>query len=116
MQLDTSGHERFQSLVLSYYQGAHGIIAVYDITNMVYVMCMCVCVLLITNSLIQDSFKHTQQWLQKMDKYASPSAAKLLVGNKSELTDKRVVDFATGKVSIVVLYTYSNVCIGILVM
>ena len=34
-----------------------------------------------------------------MDKYASPSAVKLLVGNKSELTDKRVVDFATGKVS-----------------
>ena len=34
-----------------------------------------------------------------MDKYASPSAVKLLVGNKSELGDKRVVDFATGKVS-----------------
>ena len=58
-----------------------------------------VCVLFILVYPMQDSFEHTQQWLQKMDKYASPSAAKLLVGNKSELTDKRVVDFATGKVS-----------------
>ena len=51
-----------------------------------------------------------------MDKYASPSAVKLLVGNKSELTDKRVVDFATGKVSSDAIYAFGKIFIMQLIL
>ena len=31
---DTAGQERFRTISSTYYRGAHGIIVVYDITNM----------------------------------------------------------------------------------
>ena len=30
---DTAGHERFRTITSSFYKGAHGIIIVYDVTN-----------------------------------------------------------------------------------
>lgn len=46
----------------------------------------------------QESFNNVKQWLNEIDRYASESVNKLLVGNKSDLTDKKVVSYETAKV------------------
>ncbi|KOB71946.1 Rab1 protein [Operophtera brumata] len=68
---DTAGQERFRTITSSYYRGAHGIIIVYDCTD-------------------QDSFSNVKQWLEEIDRYACDNVNKLLVGNKCDLTTKKV--------------------------
>ncbi|XP_064484593.1 ras-related protein Rab-1A [Ornithodoros turicata] len=75
---DTAGQERFRTITSSYYRGAHGIIVAYDVTD-------------------QESFNNVKQWLQEIDRYACENVNKLLVGNKSDLTTKKVVDYTTAK-------------------
>jgi len=75
---DTAGQERFRTITSSYYRGAHGIIVVYDVTD-------------------QVSFNNTKQWLQEIDRYACENVNKMLVGNKADLTTKKVVDYNTAK-------------------
>jgi len=38
-----------------------------------------------------------KQWLQEIDRYASEGVNKLLVGNKSDLTGKKVVEYSVAK-------------------
>ena len=75
---DTAGQERFRTITSSYYRGAHGIIVVYDVTDKV-------------------SFNNVKQWLGEIDRYACQSVNKLLVGNKADLVEKKVVDFNEAK-------------------
>ena len=76
---DTAGQERFRTITSSYYRGAHGIIVVYDTTD-------------------AETFEHVKTWLHEIDQYASKDVNKLLVGNKSDLTSKKVVEYAHAKV------------------
>jgi GTPase SAR1 family protein len=46
----------------------------------------------------QESFNNVKQWLNEIDRYASENVNKLLVGNKSDLDTKKVVDYQTAKV------------------
>lgn len=75
---DTAGQERFRTITSSYYRGAHGIIIVYDVTDL-------------------DTFNNVRQWLEEINRYASENVNKLLVGNKCDLTTKKVVDYTTAK-------------------
>lgn len=78
LQWDTAGQERFRTITSSYYRGAHGIIVVYDVTD-------------------ADTFSNVKQWLQEIDRYACEGVNKLLVGNKSDLTSKKVVEYNVAK-------------------
>jgi len=70
---DTAGQERFRTITSSYYRGAHGIIVVYDVTDL-------------------ESYNNVKQWLHEIDRYACENVNKLLVGNKSDLQGKRAVE------------------------
>lgn len=75
---DTAGQERFRTITSSYYRGAHGIIVVYDVTDL-------------------DSFNNVKQWLSEIDRYACDNVNKLLVGNKCDMSARKVVDYNTAK-------------------
>lgn len=64
-----------------------------------------------------DTFTNVKQWLQEIDRYASEGVNKLLVGNKSDLTSKKVVEYTVAKVSFLLLSKLSrtvlNCCAGI---
>lgn len=75
---DTAGQERFKNITASYYRGAHGILVVYDITDM-------------------ESFKNINNWLIEIEKNANKNVYKILIGNKCDLEEKRTVSTQQGK-------------------
>lgn len=60
----------------------------------------------------QESFNNVRQWLNEIDRYASDNVNKLLVGNKCDLTDKRVVSYEAGKVIIAEHIVMPLLCSG----
>ena len=60
----------------------------------------------------QDSFNNVKQWLNEIDRYANENVNKLLVGNKSDLTAKKVVDYQTAKVQ-GRLMSFSGKCLAL---
>eukprot|EP01115_Flamella_aegyptia_P015598 TRINITY_DN96_c0_g1_i2.p1 TRINITY_DN96_c0_g1~~TRINITY_DN96_c0_g1_i2.p1 ORF type:complete len:206 (+),score=32.05 TRINITY_DN96_c0_g1_i2:73-690(+) len=75
---DTAGQERFRTITSSYYRGAHGIIVVYDVTT-------------------QKSFDNISKWLKEIDTFAGQNVKKLLVGNKCDLANERVISKDQGQ-------------------
>lgn len=45
-----------------------------------------------------ESYNNVKQWLSEIDRYASDSVCKLLVGNKCDLVDNKVVQTETAQV------------------
>uniref|UniRef100_A0A8P0PGR6 small monomeric GTPase n=2 Tax=Canis lupus familiaris TaxID=9615 RepID=A0A8P0PGR6_CANLF len=74
----TSGQERFHTITTSYYRGAMGIMLVYDITN-------------------GKSFENISKWLRNIDEHANEDVERMLLGNKCDMDDKRVVPKGKGE-------------------
>ena len=75
---DTAGQEKFKSLIPMYIRDANIIIVVYDISN-------------------KDSFIHTEHWVNETRDLKREDAIFVLVGNKIDLDDKRVVQTKEGE-------------------
>ena len=65
-------------MTASYYRGAHGIIIVYDVTE-------------------RETFENVSQWMHEIEKFANDNVCKVLVGNKIDMVDKRVVTKEEGE-------------------
>ena len=73
---DTAGQERFRTLVERYFIGSIGALLVYDITN-------------------RESFDNLPTWSRQVDRHAG-QALKIVIGNKIDLLDDRVVENSEG--------------------
>jgi len=67
---DTAGQERWSGLASCYYRGARGVIYTFALNNM-------------------QSFIHIDDWVESVSSFNVPFS--ILVGNKCDLKDKRVV-------------------------
>nr|XP_033779782.1 ras-related protein Rab-3D isoform X1 [Geotrypetes seraphini]XP_033779783.1 ras-related protein Rab-3D isoform X1 [Geotrypetes seraphini]XP_033779784.1 ras-related protein Rab-3D isoform X1 [Geotrypetes seraphini]XP_033779785.1 ras-related protein Rab-3D isoform X1 [Geotrypetes seraphini]XP_033779786.1 ras-related protein Rab-3D isoform X1 [Geotrypetes seraphini] len=75
---DTAGQERYRTITTAYYRGAMGFLLMYDISN-------------------QDSFNAVQDWATQIKTYSWDNAQVILVGNKCDLEDDRVIPTEDGK-------------------
>ncbi|KAF0047114.1 hypothetical protein F2P81_000747 [Scophthalmus maximus] len=75
---DTAGQERYRTITTAYYRGAMGFILMYDITN-------------------EESFNAVQDWSTQIKTYSWDNAQVLLVGNKCDMEDERVVAAERGR-------------------
>ena len=73
---DSAGQEKFRSLIPNYIRGASLIFLVYDITN-------------------QQSFIHLPDWIKFINNIENTNI--VIVGNKIDLENKRVITFEEGK-------------------
>lgn len=74
---DTAGQERFRTITTAYYRGAMGIMLVYDVTD-------------------ERSFNNIRNWIRNIDQYASEGVNKILIGNKCDDVERRVVERERG--------------------
>ncbi|KAK6014547.1 Ras family protein [Ostertagia ostertagi] len=70
--------KKVHTITTSYYRGAMGIMLVYDITN-------------------AKSFDNIAKWLRNIDEHASEDVVKMLLGNKCDMTERRVVSRERGE-------------------
>jgi len=75
---DTAGQERFRGITHSYYRGAHGIMLVFDLTNM-------------------ESFDNVTTWMNDVRKFGVEGMPMVLIGNKCDCPAKRVVTKEMGE-------------------
>ena len=75
---DTAGEDRMKTMTYSYYRGCHVILVVFDVTE-------------------RKSFQNVTTWVECIDKFAKSNVLRILVGNKTDLEDKRVVTNEEGK-------------------
>lgn len=75
---DTAGQERFRTITTAYYRGAMGILLVYDVTN-------------------KKTFENITNWLRNIEEHAAEGVEQLLVGNKSDQEDRRLITEEQGQ-------------------
>ena len=75
---DTAGQERYKSITSAYYKGAKGAFIVYDITS-------------------KTTFNSVDKWIQDLNLYGDKNLTLLLIGNKSDLEEKRQIKKEDGE-------------------
>ncbi|KAM8890576.1 RAB6B, member RAS oncogene family a isoform 3-T3 [Synchiropus picturatus] len=75
---DTAGQERFRSLIPSYIRDSTVAVVVYDITNV-------------------NSFQQTSKWIDDVRTERGSDVIIMLVGNKTDLGDKRQITIEEGE-------------------
>uniref|UniRef100_A0A8C3JMW0 RAB41, member RAS oncogene family n=32 Tax=Aves TaxID=8782 RepID=A0A8C3JMW0_9CHAR len=75
---DTAGQERFRSLIPSYIRDSTIAVVVYDITNL-------------------NSFQQTSKWIDDVRTERGSDVIIMLVGNKTDLADKRQITTEEGE-------------------
>jgi len=75
---DTAGEERYRSLSLNSIKNADGIILLYDITNI-------------------GSFESIQNWMSGINELKGKNFPAILIGNKCDLNEDRVISYSKGK-------------------
>ncbi|KAF9951896.1 GTP-binding protein [Mortierella alpina] len=75
---DTAGQERFRTITTAYYRGAMGILLVYDVTD-------------------ERSFSNIRNWFSNIEQHASEGVNKILIGNKCDMPDKKVISKDQGQ-------------------
>ena len=71
---DTSGQEKFNSIIRTYFRDVGVIIIVFDLTN-------------------YNSFLNLRNWIETIDLYESNDIVKVIVGNKCDLEKEKKVNF-----------------------
>eukprot|EP00124_Ichthyophonus_hoferi_P003609 Ihof_evm7s324 gene=Ihof_evmTU7s324 len=74
---DTAGQERFRTITTAYYRGAMGIMLVYDVT-------------------CEKSFENIRKWIKNIEAHASEDVERMILANKCDMNDKRVVSKERG--------------------
>ena len=75
---DTAGQERYRSITNAYYKGAKGSLLIYDITN-------------------KKSFENIEKWISDLKANTGDNISMILLGNKTDLEEKRAVSIDEGK-------------------
>merc|ERR1711906_99259 len=75
---DTAGQERFRTITQAYYRGAMGILLVYDVTD-------------------DKSFNNIRTWMRNIEQHANEQVVKILLGNKCDMPDKKMVTWEQGE-------------------
>ena len=69
---DTAGQENYKAVTGAYYKGSKGAFVVYDVTR-------------------KETFESADRWINDLKVTADPKINIILIGNKSDLEDKREV-------------------------
>ncbi|CAD8145176.1 unnamed protein product [Paramecium octaurelia] len=69
---DTAGQEKFRAITSAYYRGAKGVFVCYDVTK-------------------QGTYESTLRWMSEIKQYGDPNIVIMLVGNKIDLAEQRIV-------------------------
>ena len=75
---DMCGNENYRSVLLNLYRNASLGILVYSVTS-------------------KESFNNLENWITQLKKYALPGSKIILIGNKSDDEEHRVVSYEEGK-------------------
>jgi Ras-related protein Rab-2A len=69
---DTAGQEEFRAITRSYYRSSAAALVVFDVTR-------------------KETFRNVSRWVEDVKTNSNKDVVMILVGNKSDLTQERIV-------------------------